>query len=440
MVVQVGRCIFLGLLLGFSSAESFSEQCPDTINLLQGRASVKKLAADYSLSLKQLEDEWHAGRAQSAASELADPMCELGPGENCSISQMTGPTNVKLPISQDTKCFYGDDYNFGVLPGDSDKLLLYFNAGGACWKGNTSATVMQCNSGIDVTAGNSGMLSSADANPFKHFTMVRLKYCSGDLFIGNSTDYWDRPVQQKGYNIVRKTLDWVKANFPGKLQTLLISGSSAGCMGAQFWTSTILKEMSFEEAFTIYDSYAGVFPAGTESQVLRYWKACRLPVLSVAQQAACESGDLNAFHASTSTEEAISAHPEVAFSSMDSKWDEIQQSFYQAMAMSYGVSPSLNKGDFYFLANRIREKYINHGNFAPILIDGYQHTFTTVDSTWFHTALKGENGRPGQSIIDFVQKLLKKEATPACSGNWQINSNSEESFCDVALMAPTVKV
>src|SRR5690349_7759662 len=37
----------------------------------------------------------------------------------------------------DTECALGGEYRFLVRPGDTDKLLIHFEGGGACWDGAT---------------------------------------------------------------------------------------------------------------------------------------------------------------------------------------------------------------------------------------------------------------------------------------------------------------
>src|SRR5262245_48019208 len=41
----------------------------------------------------------------------------------------------ELAPGGETMCAYGDPYRFFVHPGTSDKLMIYFAGGGACWNG-----------------------------------------------------------------------------------------------------------------------------------------------------------------------------------------------------------------------------------------------------------------------------------------------------------------
>ncbi|CAE8618905.1 unnamed protein product [Polarella glacialis] len=286
-----------------------------------------------------------SGRAVTALQEAPGagqdegPLCQLGVGGGgCPIADMKVPTNVKLPTSDETKCLWGDDYNFGAFSGDPDKVLIHFSKGGACWKGNAStgnSAHMICNPKIDMKPGgdgDSGISNHTDDNPLKDFTMIRVKSCSGNVFIGNSTDpsfndvtagaRYSRSEQAgsnstivyfKGYNQVRAVLDWAKANFPGKLSKFVISGGSAGALGAGMWTSTLLTEMSYVHGYTMYDSYVSLLPAGVPSQIFNYWNGCKLPISSAAQQSACEDADINAFKIETSVIEAMDANIDVKF-------------------------------------------------------------------------------------------------------------------------------
>ena len=59
-----------------------------------------------------------------------------------------------------------------------------------------------------------------------------------------------------------------------KLSTLAISGCSAGSLGTQAWAAELLSELSYDEAAVVVDSYAGVFPNGTQGPLIVDYGMC----------------------------------------------------------------------------------------------------------------------------------------------------------------------
>lgn len=109
-------------------------------------------------------------------------------------------------------------------------------------------------------------------NAFKDYTIVNVLYCSGDLHAGNVTrqlkDFWNKNpvvVKQTGFNNTMATLDWIKSQVTSgyldkNLDSLIISGQSAGAIGAQLWSHYILTQFNAMHKSVIVDSYLGVFP------------------------------------------------------------------------------------------------------------------------------------------------------------------------------------
>jgi len=146
-----------------------------------------------------------------------------------------------------------------VVPGDSDKLLLYFQGGGACW--DAASTDLQfCTSTCSPNSLSGVFDRSNAANPFKDHTIVHVLYCSGDLHAGNVTrpysDGKGEPVEQRGFYNTRASVDWAKANLDAHLSSLVMSGCSAGSLGVQAWAAELLEELSYDNAAVVRASAA----------------------------------------------------------------------------------------------------------------------------------------------------------------------------------------
>jgi len=108
-------------------------------------------------------------------------------------------------------------------------------------------------------------------NAFKDYTIVNVLYCSGDLHAGEATRQFkggwgntDTTVEQTGYKNTMATLDWINSQIGDyldpNLDSLVISGQSAGAIGAQLWSHYIIENFKAENKVVIIDSYLGVVP------------------------------------------------------------------------------------------------------------------------------------------------------------------------------------
>lgn len=102
-----------------------------------------------------------------------------------------------------------------------------------------------------------GILSREEPNPYKDHTIIHIPYCTCDLFAGNRAA---GDLAFYGYINTRQVLNWVVANFGmTQLSSLVITGSSAGALGAVFWASTIMGELKHTKSTVLADSYVGRF-------------------------------------------------------------------------------------------------------------------------------------------------------------------------------------
>jgi len=101
-------------------------------------------------------------------------------------------------------------------------------------------------------------------NAFKDYTIVNVLYCSGDLHAGETTRKISPEVKQTGYMNTMTTLNWIQSQIGdylnSDLDSLVISGQSAGAIGAQLWSHYIIKNFNATKKVVIIDSYLGVVP------------------------------------------------------------------------------------------------------------------------------------------------------------------------------------
>ena len=134
-------------------------------------------------------------------------------------------------------CSHGTPYSFFYKRGsgaDVNKLLVYYQGGGACWDSITcSAPVYD----PDVTAGDNpantttgfGDLTNG-ANPFRNWSAVFIAYCSADIHWGHNGANYDT-VTHHGWDNARLVEKFAREHFVNPTE-VFVTGSSAGAYGA----------------------------------------------------------------------------------------------------------------------------------------------------------------------------------------------------------------
>jgi Pectinacetylesterase len=156
-------------------------------------------------------------------------------------------------------------YAFWLRRGDPRKLVVFFQGGGAC----ADAESCRLGSGFDDTVttdddpglSGGGLLALDDArNPLGDWSFVFVPYCSGDLQTGDvRTDYGDVVIGHRGWQNAKAALDRALRAFP-RPETVLVTGCSAGSMGAAFHAETILRRYPNARVAEISDSGADLLP------------------------------------------------------------------------------------------------------------------------------------------------------------------------------------
>lgn len=117
--------------------------------------------------------------------------------------------------------------------------------------------------------------SSNPANPFQHYAVLFIPYCTGDVHVGaaESTygkDVGARPVSHSGARNVRQALRWVKARVDDP-RRVVVAGASAGSYGAIFHAPRIAELYPTADLVTIGDS--GVPLLKGYEEILERWGA-----------------------------------------------------------------------------------------------------------------------------------------------------------------------
>lgn len=325
-------------------------------------------------------------RTRVPASIGGIPVCNME-SENCDLAGLEPEKPTYLAPGGLTSCIDpSSPYAFQVIPGDPQKLLFFFQDGGACFDEQTTVITPTCNTEISPI-GNSGILDRGDSrNRYRDWTTVVAMYCSGDAFASNMTrNYTDAEgnpttVKQVGYQNALAAVSWVEEQL-SSLQEVVVAGSSSGSLGVQLWSVYFFDHVAAKAKSLIADSFLSLTFAGVPPGVfLMTFGTCVLPVLTPKLQALCKQGQVTP---GTVLIDAMRANPEAVFLADVTKEDATQIKFYNMFASVLGV-PTIGAAEFTRIMNQALEPLNAEPNFVSYVMDGSSHTF--LISSMFYTA------------------------------------------------------
>ncbi|MGZ8947379.1 MAG: pectin acetylesterase-family hydrolase [Methylococcaceae bacterium] len=181
-----------------------------------------------------------------------------------------------------------NSFHFYFKPGKNDKLVVFFNGGGACWDDATCLTSLKVgdrptyNPSINQEnspIGAGGIFDDNNQeNPFKEWSKVFIPYCTGDIHVGSKsvkyiddgsiTGYPGAPVEVKhhGFDNFLAVREWIKGQFPTdrehNLKKLVVTGSSAGGYGATLNFPYLQDAFPKTNAVLVSDASSAVLTQG----------------------------------------------------------------------------------------------------------------------------------------------------------------------------------
>jgi Pectinacetylesterase len=142
----------------------------------------------------------------------------------------------------DCQCSDGSEFSFWVREANPEKVVFFFQDGGACFSAETCAPESDLyNTTITEGPGEGGIFDFADErNPFADYSVVFVPYCTGDVHIGNATTEYAAglTIQHKGYVNGTAALDHLAATFPGATD-VVVMGESAGSVASPLYAGLV---------------------------------------------------------------------------------------------------------------------------------------------------------------------------------------------------------
>lgn len=248
-------------------------------------------------------------------------------------------------------------YRFWARPGRVNKLLVYFEGGGACWDSATCTFPIAARlppsvpqyfvpSAPQFAPRSTGLFDTSRAdNPVRDWHVVYLPYCSADTHVGATTRSYANAghpvyplpstfdIRHKGFDNFMVVLDWASRRFSTP-QQVLVAGSSAGGYGAATLFPWVARQYPSATVAVLADASQGVttpaFDAGTPGR--GSWSPQVPPWVW--------SGDITALGSAEILRAGALAHPQVRVAQYSTAQDAVQVEFYRSMRDGgYGPGP-----------------------------------------------------------------------------------------------------
>lgn len=316
----------------------------------------------------------------------------------------------------ETACATGTPYTFHAHRGDPDKLIVYFNGGGACWDAATCdvagkpSYVPSAEAPHNDPRTQSGIFDFGNpANPVRDWSVLFVSYCTGDVHLGQKDVSYTRPdgstltIRHRGHINAHAALDWMKAHVAAPSQ-VLVTGSSAGSIAAPVYAGVVSKLYPQATIRQLGDG-AGGYNSPEIPRLLQTWGTMDfLPAFARRADGSVES--FNDFYVG-----AAAAFPNVTFAQYDAAHDAAQAQFQTLL----GSDPDVFK---HLQGNQTA---IGAGvpNFTAFVAAGDTHTI--LRAPYFYTL-----SADGISFLDWFSAYVAgdKPAPVTCA--------SAETGCEVA--------
>ncbi len=186
-------------------------------------------------------------------------------------------------------CSRGTPWVMFARRGTVNKLLVYYQGGGACWDYLTCEAIktfkQTTGAGDNPANAKTGFADIANPeNPFRDWNVVFVPYCTGDVHWGDATVSHEWPnlepstIHHKGFVNAQVAEKWAREHFVNP-DEVFVTGSSAGSYGA-ILNGAYLEEGVYPSSdFAVLgDGGNGVVPQSfLENQISKWGIANTLP-------------------------------------------------------------------------------------------------------------------------------------------------------------------
>jgi hypothetical protein len=182
------------------------------------------------------------GEVDAAVEDLVDDLVHqttVSPNLNdAAFTRIDPPAQVQYEgRSFHAQCMNGSPYAYWVKRGSLNKVLYYFQGGGACWE-QLTCSVPVCDTAVTngdnpQNAGSGFANVNNPDNPFRDWNVVFVSYCSCDIHFGDAAQNYPLHVEHRGFQNAKVIEKFAREHFVVP-DEVFVTGSSAGAYGAWF--------------------------------------------------------------------------------------------------------------------------------------------------------------------------------------------------------------
>ena len=162
----------------------------------------------------------------------------------------------------DCQCSDGSEFSFWVRRADPEKVVLFLEAGGACFSAETCDPERDLyTTAVEEGPDRGGVFDFTDErNPFAGYSAIYVPYCTGDVHLGTRTTEYapGLTVHHAGFANGTAALDRLAESFPGAKE-VVVMGQSAGSVAAPTYGALVSDRLP-DARVTVLADGSGSYP------------------------------------------------------------------------------------------------------------------------------------------------------------------------------------
>jgi hypothetical protein len=355
--------------------------------------------------------------------------------DDTQFTTISAPDTIKYQKKQlAPQCIHGQPYEFFVKRGSVNKVVMYYEGGGACWD-PTTCGAPTCTADIDVDP-NSSAPGFADLtnpnNPFRDWTIVFVSYCSCDIHFGQNDKQYtaDLLIHHRGYDNARSAEKWVREHFLNP-EVVFVTGSSAGAYGAWFNAPLLHAVWPASQFHVLADAGNGVVTQDFINTYFANWNfKANLPKNIPGVQQALDSGNITDY-----TKAVAEFFPATTWAHYSTAYDGGaggQTGFYNIMLNNNDLLGAVNWWTGSCQFNQVMVQHVTDSaaaltatnNYRYYIGTGSRHTMWGSDKVYTDTT----GGVP--TLVDWMNAMLSSTPPAADNSAW---TNVECTNCGLLL-------
>jgi hypothetical protein len=307
-----------------------------------------------------------------------------------------------------TACARGTPYSFWVWPGKSNRVVIDFAGGGACWDeatcrmGSFTQSVEPMRRAIEGGFDEGIYDKNEPDNPFGRDWHVVVPYCTGDVHWGDAAVTYGKDenaftIQHRGAANARAVLEWVYFALPSP-DRIFVTGCSAGSYGSALWSGHVMRHYQRVPTTQLGDAGTGIVTDAWFQKSFPSWRAegafpMSIPELDPTQNDLM-SKDLTDLYVALARR-----FPQNRFAQYSSVQDEEQIGYFARMG---GQTPDAWRRRMLASIDEIDD---STDNFASFIAPGDGHCITTSED-FYDLEVDG---------VRFVEWIRQMQNAPAPS-------------------------